>query len=149
MLHYLLLLRHAMVSFFIIHLLFLSVHACNAQHLLVVDEELKGVSSTSSKEVDQMSVHKPSASLKVKHSLAQNIPKQHHNVANGRVVIKVKRVRASKQMLINDNGKLIKNDTEELKGSTKSGRVNHKRRSRHPGFNLDYAPPLTHPPSHN
>lgn len=42
------------------------------------------------------------------------------------------------------------NQMKESLGSYTSWRVPHRKRGEHnPGFNLDYAPPKTHPPAHN
>ncbi|KAI5391536.1 hypothetical protein KIW84_076375 [Lathyrus oleraceus] len=42
-------------------------------------------------------------------------------------------------------------DSENSKNRKISWRVPHKKKhsEKHPGFNLDYSPPKTHPPSHN
>ncbi|KAF5744297.1 hypothetical protein HS088_TW08G00897 [Tripterygium wilfordii] len=46
--------------------------------------------------------------------------------------------------------KLLKDQDDEKRSSSSSWRVPHQRsRDKLPGFNVDYSPPKTHPPSHN
>ncbi|MED6172425.1 hypothetical protein PIB30_049958 [Stylosanthes scabra] len=146
----------------IFFLFIISLHACDARHLSTLDK----------KKLEK----KPHFSLKISSGDDEKkgldlSPKQVNN-EDGNEDIKVKtttrllvssdsdqnpnsrnRRRSTKnQRVLKTKGKgAIKTTTKSLASSSVSWRVPHKKPSEknNPGFNLDYSPPKTHPPSHN
>lgn len=58
--------------------------------------------------------------------------------------------RSTNQRVLKDMGKASIFGLKTKSHVSVSWRVPHKKHSdKHPGFNLDYSPPKTHPPSHN
>ncbi|KAL1331267.1 hypothetical protein HN51_048537 [Arachis hypogaea] len=131
--------------------LFISLHACNARHLSTLDK----------KKMEK----KPHFSFKIssgddeKKVLGSN-PKQvneeggndNKKVKTNRLVSSDHRRRSTKnQRVLKTKGKgAIKTTNSLVSSSSISWRVPHKKPSeKNPGFNLDYSPPKTHPPSHN
>ncbi|KAL5718289.1 hypothetical protein ACHQM5_011207 [Ranunculus cassubicifolius] len=110
------------MSFLLVSLMFLSLYACNARHYFqVIHKEISVASST--KDVKEIEVaYKSSIPVMVKRSELECNDKR-----------KARRGRSRK--LINEK--------------ETSGGIKHKRHSKHPVVNLDYAPPRTHPPHHN
>ncbi|XP_040993700.1 uncharacterized protein LOC121240345 [Juglans microcarpa x Juglans regia] len=142
-------------SCLLLFLLCVSMHACNARgrHLIrAVDKKLekkrhfsfRNDEKTGSDEISAVSKVKPSSSkqheMGRRESIAgilssENTPKQNETRSGP----KIPKVEGKTSGAV---------QTESLESV--SWHVPHKKRSgKDPGFNLDYSPPKTHPPSHN
>ncbi|KAK7339361.1 hypothetical protein VNO77_20022 [Canavalia gladiata] len=132
------------VAYYLLFFLCILLHACSARLLSTLDKKLE---------------KKPHFSIKdnEKNGL-DTIPKEigGMNEGNNRmktwlVPQKPRKRRSTNQKVLKA---MIKNSgaiqTKSLANSSVSWRVPHKKpRKKDPGFNLDYSPPKTHPPSHN
>ncbi|KAF8379248.1 hypothetical protein HHK36_028680 [Tetracentron sinense] len=141
-------------------LLSLSMHACNARHLGVIDKESGRQLDLSGKDVEKARLDNTSVPSKMKpSSLFEELGMQPEGAANGESMIDESWGGASTQKSKRSEGLLKEVDNKE---GTISGVVqmeslvsvswpvpHDKGRDHDPGFNLDYAPPKTHPPSHN
>ncbi|KAF8413002.1 hypothetical protein HHK36_000974 [Tetracentron sinense] len=139
-----------MIFFF---LLCLSMHACNARHLAVDKESSKHV-KLSGKEVLKASVPP-----KVKPSSLEHLgTRRRVGGVNKESMINESWGSASTQKSIDSKGLLkeVKNYKGRISGGVQiksfvsvSLPAPHEKRRENPGFNLDYSPPKTDPPSHN
>ncbi|XWS45896.1 hypothetical protein CRYUN_Cryun14cG0018500 [Craigia yunnanensis] len=148
----------SITSSFLLFLLCLSLHACSARRL--------GVFANKNKL--EMKLH-----FSIKNDMKNGFKK------NTPVVGQVKATSSKELRSIKDesieeshadddtdqkledaevNHKTVENDKEKTSGAVQrnksvvsvSWRVPHRKYGeKHPGFNLDYSPPKTHPPSHN
>ncbi|XLR54854.1 hypothetical protein HN51_023019 [Arachis hypogaea] len=140
--------------------LFISLHACNARHLSTLDKKkmekkphfsFKNNSGDDEKKVlgsnpKQVNEEGGNDNKRVKtNRLVSSDSDENPNNRNRRRSTKNQRVLKAK-------GKgAIKTTNSLVSSSSISWRVPHKKPSEknNPGFNLDYSPPKTHPPSHN
>ncbi|CAJ2655548.1 unnamed protein product [Trifolium pratense] len=122
--------------------LFFSLHACNARrHPSSLDKMEK----------------KPHFSLKIveKNGFDSSLKKVNEGDNKMKTQIvddseKPKHRRNTNERMLKGVGKISIGLQSKSQVSVSSWRVPHKKHSeKHPGFNLDYSPPKTHPPSHN
>ncbi|XP_040992623.1 root meristem growth factor 10 [Juglans microcarpa x Juglans regia] len=143
-------------SCLLLFLLCLSLHACNARHFRAVDNNLeKKITHFSNENDEKMGFeYEISALSNVKSSPA----KQHGEAKRGSIAVnpsndsttdQKRKETTTNQKVPRVEGKTpVSVQTESL--ASVSWRVPHKKPSeKNPGFNLDYSPPKTHPPSHN
>ncbi|KAM3685312.1 hypothetical protein ACJW31_11G108400 [Castanea mollissima] len=134
----------------LIFLLCLSIlHACNARHIRVVDKKLEKNFHFSIKNDEKMGLDLSKVKSSVskqngvdkKDSIAESTP------SNDDIQKQKKTRRNQKTMkVVAKTSSAVK--TESLVSVPWA--VPHMKRSeKNPGFNLDYSPPKTHPPSHN
>ncbi|XP_030491740.2 root meristem growth factor 10 [Cannabis sativa] len=136
-------------------LLCLPFHECNARMLL------GDVFNKKSNDHDQFSTnHQKDQSVVVEQkekSTSSNTEADHHQIistSDDHMISKTKDVMEirPKELMKKKKGKGSDDDEDYNKksGVSVSWRVPHKKRGeKQPGFNLDYSPPKTHPPSHN
>ncbi|KAK7349679.1 hypothetical protein VNO77_07243 [Canavalia gladiata] len=129
-------------SYLLLFFLCLSLHACNARHLSLLDKKLQEKSHFSVKSDDKNGFDSSPKKLnegdnKMETRLVADSEKPKNRRSINHKVLKAKG-KAS--------GSLVQTDSLV----SVSWHVPHKKSShKHPGFNLDYSPPKTHPPHHN
>ncbi|CAI8583580.1 unnamed protein product [Vicia faba] len=132
--------------FFLLFLCF-SLHACNAgrRNLDSLDKKMEKKLNFSLKIIDKngfdsspMKVTKGDNKMKTNELVGDSEKSKNRKSTNRRMLKGVGKVSA--------HGLQTKSHV-----SVSSWRVPHKKKhsEKHPGFNLDYSPPKTHPPSHN
>ncbi|XP_077242362.1 root meristem growth factor 10 [Tasmannia lanceolata] len=135
----------------IVLLLSLSLHACNARHLGAIHK-------VSIKDSEKMKFDKKLIQEKPVQLLPEEFQKQNHQqineegAINGRLggssLKKTKDMKALPKQIEATSGKF--SGVVRIESLvTVSWRIPHDKHGEHPGFNLDYSPPKTHPPSHN
>ncbi|KAJ1383686.1 hypothetical protein SESBI_43155 [Sesbania bispinosa] len=128
---------------YLLLLLFLciSLHACNARHLSPLDKKKSHFSiKNGEKNGFDFSPKQLNEGIQKmeKEELVGDSEKAKNRRRTSQRVVKVKGIGKGSGAL----------QSESL--VSVSWRVPHKKQSqKHPGFNLDYSPPKTHPPSHN
>ncbi|KAJ9188480.1 hypothetical protein P3X46_003836 [Hevea brasiliensis] len=128
-------------------LLCLSLHACNARRIATADQKFHISNQNDEKKVsvtvpmESSSSNEPAGAAK-----EDSIAETHHLDGYAQ---KLKNSKPKQKLMAEENAK---NSGSAEKKSLVSvpWRVPHnKRGEKHPGFNFDYSPPKTHPPSHN
>ncbi|PQM40687.1 uncharacterized protein Pyn_02788 [Prunus yedoensis var. nudiflora] len=152
----------------LLFLLCLSLHACNARRLGAVDKKPENklhlinkstkekgsndnipvvakVKSFSSKEAPEVAKEQSTAETQSDNSINTKEPKQ---TKTSDVSRKTKR---SASGAVEHHPTTADDVDNKSSFDSVSWRVPHKKRGvqKQPGFNLDYSPPKTHPPSHN
>ncbi|CAK8575116.1 unnamed protein product [Lathyrus sativus] len=135
-----------------VFLLFLcfSFHACNAgsRNLISLDNKMEKKLNFSLKIVEkngfdssQMKVNEGDNKMKINEFVGDSEKSKNRKSTNRRMLKGVRKVSVS----VSVHGLQTKSHVST------SWRVPHKKKhsEKHPGFNLDYSPPKTHPPSHN
>ncbi|KAK7256607.1 hypothetical protein RIF29_30061 [Crotalaria pallida] len=129
---------------YLLFFLCISLHTCNARYLSHLDKKLEKKSYLSIKNDEMNGFDFSRKQLRVMSEgddkmetwlVAQKPSRKGRRRTNNRVL------------------KATRKDSEALQSESfvsVSWRMPHKKpREKNPGFNLDYAPPKTHPPSHN
>ncbi|XWS32363.1 hypothetical protein CRYUN_Cryun23aG0153100 [Craigia yunnanensis] len=147
----------SITSCFFLFLLCLSLHACSARRLGAVDNKnklekklhfsIKNDMKNGSKKNSVVVLRAKSSSSKELRSIKEESIEESH-ADDGTKKLEDAEV----------NHKTVENEKERTSGAVQtnksvvsvSWRVPHRKHGeKHPGFNLDYSPPKTHPPSHN
>ncbi|XP_061363822.1 root meristem growth factor 10 [Gastrolobium bilobum] len=130
------------IAYLLLLFLCISLHACNARHLSPLDKKLEKKSHISVKSDEKNGFDSSPKEL----NEGDNKKMETRFVADSE---KLKKRSSTNQRVLKAKGKASGASQSESLVSV-SWRVPHKKPSqKHPGFNLDYAPPKTHPPHHN
>ncbi|KAJ7950919.1 Transmembrane protein [Quillaja saponaria] len=143
-----------------IFFLSISLHACIARHLTsTFDKKLDKEINFSIKSGEKRDFGSSPKQIEVETNVDHdNVEFNHHRlVANRHGKLMKDKTNTTRLQKRAKKVKGIKSSTSGALRSTHeqslvsvSWRVPHKKRGeKNPGFNLDYAPPKTHPPSHN
>ncbi|KAI5564286.1 hypothetical protein POPTR_014G060400v4 [Populus trichocarpa] len=140
--------------YFLLSILCISLHACNARPLADIDKkpekkfQIISNQTSDQKEISVTIVSKADSSSSNEFGAAKedSIAKTDQLDDNAQ---KLKDSRAKQKSMsdekVKDSGAALKESLVSV-----SWPVPQKKRGEtHPGFNLDYSPPKTHPPSHN
>ncbi|OIV89515.1 hypothetical protein TanjilG_20326 [Lupinus angustifolius] len=126
---------------YLLFFLCISLHTCNSRYLSTQDKKHEKKSHFPIKNEENNGVDFSQKQLRVM--------SEGNKMETGLVAQKPKKVRRTKHKV----HKAMRKDPGALKSESLvsvSWRMPHKKPSdKNPGFNLDYAPPKTHPPSHN
>ncbi|XP_010258975.1 PREDICTED: uncharacterized protein LOC104598549 [Nelumbo nucifera] len=140
------------------------LHACKARHLGVIHNDSAGQAHlSSSKEAEKARKNKTwvSSEFKPYRSRELRAGQQNLTVGHGRNkadengdVGSSQRPKDQKVLLNKVRGRRTRKTTtsgvaENSSLGSVSWRVPHEKQKKHPGFDQDYAPPKTHPPTHN
>ncbi|EEF50332.1 root meristem growth factor 10 [Ricinus communis] len=140
----------SITSFLLLFLLCNSLHACNARPIPATTDN-----TNLDKKFNQNDEKKVSVAEKVESS-ASGIAKedsivQTHLLEDNNQTSKDSKAKNKKLMMAKEDiARKSSGSVQKESLVSVPWRVPHKKRGdKHPGFNLDYSPPKTHPPSHN
>ncbi|OMO78553.1 hypothetical protein CCACVL1_14318 [Corchorus capsularis] len=140
-------------SCFLVFLLCLSLHACSARRLRAVDNNKNKLEKELHFSIknDMKDGFKKNMPTGVAEMTSTSSKEEHGSIKEESIekledaVQTVKKAKGSK-----GSGAVVVQTNTKKSVVSVSWRVPHRKRGeKHPGFNLDYSPPKTHPPSHN
>ncbi|GAV71792.1 hypothetical protein CFOL_v3_15281, partial [Cephalotus follicularis] len=141
---------------FLVFLLCFSLHGSHARRLGVIDRKLENKSRFSNKNVDKENIDSISKLPKGRASLTKELEAtKGYSVPDTWAYNNAQKQNdppKAKQKILNEKEIVTKSSgvNKSKRLVSVSWRVPHKKRGEEkPDFNLDYASPKTHPPSHN
>ncbi|KAF9687708.1 hypothetical protein SADUNF_Sadunf02G0121100 [Salix dunnii] len=140
--------------YFLLSFLCLCLHACNARPLADINNNPEKKFHIKTNQNDQKEISVTTVPTVESSSSKEFGEAKKDSIAKTRLGDKAQKLKGSKAKQKLDSFDEIEKNPADTKKEyslvSATWRVPQKKRGeRHPGFNLDYSPPKTHPPSHN